>query len=113
VPTGQKPILGRINIFAFRESSDASHSALAAANGRIRVGAQDGLTGRTDGQITIFRKAGGLPDDALPSLFQDGRGRIWGFTGQGLAFLKDGRSVPVTTVRGGRVHFIPGDKGVA
>jgi ligand-binding sensor domain-containing protein len=86
---------------AFRGYSDASHSVIAAANGSIRVGAQDGLTSWKDGQITIFRKAGGLPDDASPSLFQDGRGRIWAFTGQGLV------------VRGGQVHFITGDKAVA
>jgi len=58
-------------------------------------------------------KAGGLPDDTQPSLFRDGRGRIWGFTGQGLAYLKDGRSLAIAARRGGRVHFIAGDKALA
>jgi hypothetical protein len=62
-----------------------------------------------DGQITIFRKAGGLPDDALPSLFRDGRGRIRGFTGQGLPISR----TLVATVPGGQVHFITGDTAVA
>jgi len=31
---------------------------------------------------------------------------IWAFTGQGLVYLKDGRFVAVTALRGGRVHFI-------
>lgn len=64
-----------------------------------------------DGQITIFRKAGGLPDDAPPPPFRDGRRQIRGF-GQGLAYLKGAGFVAVTTVRGGRVHFITGDKAV-
>jgi len=65
-----------------------------------------------DGQITIFRKASGLPDDAPPPPFRDRRGQIWGFTGQGLAYLKGARFVGVTTLRSGRVHFITGDKTV-
>ena len=64
-------------------------------------------------KIKIFRKAGGLPDDAPPSLFQEGRGRIRAFTGQGLAYPQDARFVAVTTLRGGRVHLIPGDTAVA
>ena len=100
-------------VLSLFEASDAGPSALAAANGSIWANAQDGLTSWKDGQITIFRKAGGLPDDAPPSLFPDGRGRIWGFMGQGLAYLNDGWSVAIALRRGGRVHFMAGDNVLA
>ena len=58
----------------------------------------------------LFRKASGLPDDAAQSLFQDDRGRIWVFTGHGLAYFKDGRFVAVNGVPGGEVYSITGDK---
>jgi len=77
------------------------------------VSAQDGLSRWKDRQITVLRKAGGLPDDTPASRLQDGRGRIWGFRGQGLAYLKDGRSLAIAARRGGRVHFIAGDKALA
>ena len=100
-------------VLSLFEASDAGPAALAASNGSIWVGAQDGLTSWKDRQITIFRKAGGLPDDAAPSLFPDGRGRIWGFMGQGLAYLNDGWSVAIAPRRGGRVHFMAGDNVLA
>jgi len=68
------------------------------------------LTRWKDGQTTIFRKANGLPGDEIQSLFQDDRGRIWAFTGQGLAYLKDGRFAAVKILPGGKVHSIAGDK---
>ena len=103
---------GRFVLSLF-EAGDAGPAALAVSNGSIWVGAQDGLTSWKDGQITIFRKAGGLPDDAAPSVFPDGRGRIWGFMGLGLAHLNDGWSVAIAPRRGGRVHFIAGDDVLA
>jgi ligand-binding sensor domain-containing protein len=88
-------------------------SVLAARDGSVWIGTRDDLNRWNDGQSTIYRKgSSGLPDDGLQSLFQDDRGRIWAFTGQGLAYLKGATFVAVTTVRGGRVHFITGDKAV-
>ena len=77
------------------------------------VSAQDGLSRWKDRQITVLRKAGGLPDDTPASRLQDGRGRNWAFTGQGLAYLKGFTFVAVTTARGERVHFVSADKAVA
>ena len=73
----------------------------------------DGLTRWKNGQTTLFRKAGGLPDDMPQFLFQDDGGRIWTSTERGLAYFKDGRFVAVTPVCGGQVHLITGDKVVA
>ena len=61
-------------------------------------------------QITMFRKANGLPDDMVQSLFQDHRGRIWAFTAHGLAYFKDGRFVAVNGVPSTEVYSIAGDK---
>ena len=47
---------------------------------------------------------------AAQSLFQDDRGRIWVFTGHGLAYFKDGRFVAVNGVPSEEVYSITGDK---
>ena len=91
-------------------SSDATQSVLGATDGSIWIGAHEGLTRWKNGQTTIFGEASGLPDDAPQSLFQDDRGRIWVSTDHGLAYFKDGRFVATNALRGGRVHFITGDK---
>ena len=75
-------------------------SVLAATDGSIWIATHDGLTRWKKGQMTIFRKANGLPDDAMQSLFQDDAGRIWVFTAHGLAYFKDGRFVAVDGVPG-------------
>jgi signal transduction histidine kinase len=46
----------------------------------------------------------------LQSLYQDDSGRIWASTPHGLAYLQDGRFVPVTGAGSGQIHFIAGDK---
>ena len=46
----------------------------------------------------------------MQSLFQDDRGRIWAFTGHGLAYFKDGRFVAVNGVPSTEVYSITGDK---
>ncbi len=70
----------------------ATTSVIAATDGGIWVATHDGLTRWKNGQTTIFRKASGLPDDFVQSLYQDDRGRVWVSTGHGLAYL-EGRQV--------------------
>ena len=62
------------------------------------------------GRLPCFRKANGLPDDVLQSLFQDDQGRIWVFTGRGLAYFKDDRFIAVNGVPSTEVYSITGDK---
>ena len=90
-------------------STDAACSILAARDGSVWVGTGDGLNRWKNGRITIIRNASGQLGDAPQSLFQDDRGRIWTFTGHGLAYVKGGRLLFVSSVPGGKVHFITGD----
>ena len=57
----------------------------------------------------VYRKQSGLPDDRTESLFEDDRGRIWVATRGGVAYLANGRFIPVSGVPGGHVHSIAGD----
>jgi ligand-binding sensor domain-containing protein/signal transduction histidine kinase len=93
--------------------SDASVvSVLADRDGSIWFGTKNGLDRWNDGKITIYSKrSSGLPDDIVDSLFQDDRGRIWVSTHRGVAYLENGRFVPVGAVPGGIVHSFAGDSG--
>jgi len=85
-------------------------SVLAARDGSVWLGTNDGLNRWNNGQITIYRKrSSGLPDDGVGSLFQDDRGRIWVSTLHGIAYLENGRFIPVGSVPDGYVHSIAGD----
>ena len=64
----------------------------------------------TDGQATIFGRTSGLPDEAMQSLFEDSRGRIWVFTKGGLAHSDGERFVAVSGVPNQEVHSITGDE---
>src|SRR6185369_999604 len=79
-------------------------------DGSMWAASHDGLTRWKDGETTIFRKASGLPDDFVQSLYEDYRGRIWVFTAGGLAYFNDGRFVAVKDVPSGEVYSITGDK---
>jgi ligand-binding sensor domain-containing protein len=46
-------------------------TALATKDGSVWLGTSDGLNRWTGGQITIYRRRNGLPDDATNSIFQD------------------------------------------
>jgi signal transduction histidine kinase len=69
----------------------------------------NGLTRWQKGKTTIFRKADGLPDDMVQSMYQDHVGRIWVFTGHGLAWFNNGRFVSVDGVSSTEVYSITGD----
>ncbi len=116
-------------------SNATVESVLAARDGSVWLGTADGLNRWNDGQITIYRKRSvpamkpgtrplsgdraqaavrnmtdsRLPDDAIESLFQDSEGQIWVSTHRGVAYLKNGRFVPVSGVPGG-VHSIAEDR---
>jgi signal transduction histidine kinase/streptogramin lyase len=83
---------------------------VAATDGSIWIATNDGLIRLKNAQITIFRRSSGLPDDRVQSLFQDDRGRIWAFTGHGLACFKDGRFMAVNGVPSAEVYSVTGDK---
>jgi signal transduction histidine kinase/ligand-binding sensor domain-containing protein len=88
-----------------------TNSLVAASDGTIWVATHDGLMRWKNGQTSLFRKANGLPDDAVQSLFEDGQGRIWAFTQPGLAYLDHGRFVAVhDRVPSEEVYSITGEK---
>jgi signal transduction histidine kinase/ligand-binding sensor domain-containing protein len=110
---------------SFRQglSSPFVGSLLAARDGSIWLGTSDGLDRWTNGQITVYRKESskllsrpkvpstvreindpGLPHNAIESLLQDDRGRIWVSTLGGLAYFEDGRFVPVNSAPVQMVH---------
>ena len=107
------------------ESGAIIGSVLAAVDGTVWLGTSDGLSQWRDGPITIYRKRreplparsaqawptreiieSGLPDNVVESLFQDGQGRIWVSTLRGLAYLEEGRFVPVSPESARIVHSI-------
>src|SRR5208337_4375791 len=81
-------------------------------DGSIWIGTEDGLNRWKQGRITVYRKRThpGLPDDAVQSLFEDERGRIWVSGYLGLAVLEGGEFTPVPSVPPGTTHAIAGDK---
>jgi signal transduction histidine kinase/ligand-binding sensor domain-containing protein len=90
--------------------SDANvMSVLAAKDGGAWLGTRDGLNRWKDGQITVYRQRNGLPDDGVESLGQDGHGRIWVSAHHGVAYLENGRFIPVHDVPGGQVRAITWD----
>jgi ligand-binding sensor domain-containing protein/signal transduction histidine kinase len=84
-------------------------AVLAARDGSVWLGTPDGLNRWKDGQVAIYRRADGLPDDDLDTVFEDARGRIWAFTLRGAAYLENGRFVPVTGMPGRYVRAVGED----
>jgi ligand-binding sensor domain-containing protein len=102
-------------------------SVLSAKDGSVWLGTPAGLYRWNKGQMTIYRKHrdllthpaehsvahevidGVIPDDA-GSLFQDDKGRIWVFSQSGVAYFETGRFTSVSSVSGGFVHSVAGDK---
>ena len=93
-------------------SSATATSILAAHDGSIWIGTEDGLNRWKQGRITVYRKRThpGLPDDAVQSLFEDERGRIWVSGRLGFAVLEGTKFTPVPSVPPGTTHAIAGDK---
>jgi signal transduction histidine kinase/ligand-binding sensor domain-containing protein len=95
-------------------SNAAVQSVLVARDGAVWLGTLDGLNRWDNGRVAVYKSAkaitgGGLPDNAIESLYQDFRDRIWASTHGGLAFLENGRFTPVDSVPGG-VEAITGDR---
>jgi signal transduction histidine kinase/ligand-binding sensor domain-containing protein len=99
-----------VSTTSIRRGLSDTNSLTAATDGSIWVATHDGLIRWRNEQITRFRKADGLPDDVVQSLFCDHRGRIWAFTAHGLAYFGDGRFVAVNGVPSTEVFSIAGDE---
>ena len=99
-----------VSATSIKRSLSDTNSLVAATDGSIWVATHDGLIRSKNEQITTFRKADGLPDDTVQSLFCDHRGRIWAFTGHGLAYFGDGRFVAVNGIPSTEVYSIAGDE---
>jgi signal transduction histidine kinase/ligand-binding sensor domain-containing protein len=85
-------------------------SVLAAMDGSVWLGTRDGLDRWKDGRITIYRgRRSGLPDDAVESLFQDDRGRIWVSTNGGIVYFENGQLTAISAVPGRFVSSFAGD----
>jgi PAS domain S-box-containing protein len=92
-------------------SSATVTSVLAARDGSVWIGTVDGLNRWNDGQMKIYRTRSdpGLPDDAIDSLFEDERGRIWVSGFRGVAVFENGKFIAVPAVPAGSKHAIAGD----
>ena len=92
-------------------SNSSATSVLAARDGSIWIGTVDGLNRWRDGRTTVYRRRTnpGLPDDAIQSLFEDERGRIWVSGSRGLASFENGTFTAVPAVPGGFTHAIATD----
>jgi signal transduction histidine kinase/ligand-binding sensor domain-containing protein len=92
-------------------SSGSPWSVLASRDGSVWLGSNGGLSRWHDGQVTIYRARShpGLPDDAVGTLFEDHRQRIWVSTLRGIAYFEDGRFVPVPRLPPGHTHSMVGD----
>ena len=111
--------------------SAAPWSVHAARDGSVWVGTLDGLSRWNRGQVTTYRRPGnesanagqrapetggkreifdsGLPDDGVGNLFEDGDGRLWVSTLRGVAYLENGRFVPLRQLPAGRISSIATD----
>jgi signal transduction histidine kinase/ligand-binding sensor domain-containing protein len=92
-------------------SSAIATSVLAARDGSIWIGTADGLNRWKDGRATIYRKRSdpGLPDDAIESLFEDERGRIWVTGFRGVAAFENDRFAAVPSLPMGTTHAMADD----
>jgi signal transduction histidine kinase/ligand-binding sensor domain-containing protein len=105
-------------------------SVLSAKDGSVWLNTLAGLYRLNNGQITIYRNHrdlrthaveptfrlmrevvdSGVPDN-IGSLFQDDQGRVWVFSPNGVAYFETDRFTSVSSVPGGYVHSVTGDKG--
>ena len=109
-------------------SASSVLSVLSAKEGSVWFGTPGGLNRWNNGQMTTYgmrdvrsltnapglSAAGNATDtgvlDNVGSLFQDDHGRIWLFASGGVAYFEAGRFSPVTSLPGGIVHSVAGDK---
>ncbi len=109
-------------------SNDYVQSVLATQDGSVWLGTLNGLNRWKDGTITIYRNHraqaasraasasvvrevidDGLLNGGVQSLFQDGRGRIWVSTKDGLAYFEGGRFTPLRAAINGSTLSMAGD----
>lgn len=103
-------------------SSDLVLAVLAGRDGGVWLATRGGLNRWHDGQMTVYREraappaagvrevvGSGVPDEALVSLFQDDRGRVWVVTLGGVGYMEHDRFTPVRGIPGGNVLAIAQD----
>ena len=119
-------------------SSRGVNSILAGKDGSIWLATSDGLNRWNGGRVEIYRNRSGplsstlggfttgqfaepgtttreivdagFPPQEVTSVFEDGAGRLWVSTLDGVAFLGSDRFVPVRSVPSGNVFSIIGDR---
>jgi ligand-binding sensor domain-containing protein/signal transduction histidine kinase len=107
-------------------SSTTVGAVLADRDGSVWIDTLDGLNRWKRGQFTVYRTrqgrgtpasstvreiAGtGLPDRYIESLFQDGRGRMWVATNDGVGYLENDRFTLIKGT-GGLTHAFAQDAG--
>jgi len=85
-------------------------SILRGRDGSIWLGTLNGLDRWKNGVVAVHGQREGLPDPAVLSSFEDQAGRIWVSTRRGVAYLEQGKFVPVPGIRSGSVISMAGDK---
>ena len=85
-------------------SSATATSVLAARDGTIWIGTADGLNRWDRGRIMIYKRG-----EAIHSLYEDERGRIWVAGYRGLAVFEHGKFTEVPSIPVGSKFAIAGD----
>jgi signal transduction histidine kinase/ligand-binding sensor domain-containing protein len=85
-------------------SSATATSVLAARDGTIWIGTADGLNRWDHGRMMIYRRG-----EAIHSLYEDERGRIWIAGYRGLAVFENGKFSEVPSIPAGSKFAIAGD----
>ena len=93
---------GSIRRFTTSEGlPDNEVSSLIAANdGSIWIGTNDGISRYRSGEISVYRTRDGLSHSLVLSLFLDREGTLWAGTKDGLDQFTDGKVTPYSTTEG-------------
>src|SRR5262249_7813361 len=103
-------------------SRAAVWSVVAATDGSMWLGTENGLSRWNSGHVTQYNNhrvgsitsstetvTAGLPDDIVESLFQDARGRVWVSTRHAVGYLENERFIAAGAVPGGLIEGITED----
>jgi signal transduction histidine kinase/ligand-binding sensor domain-containing protein len=88
--------------------SAAPWSVLAARDGSVWLGSLDGVSRWDAGRVTTYRTPGS-GSAQIGTLLEDADRRLWVSTLRGVAYLENGRFIPVRELPGGRTSSIAAD----
>ena len=113
---------------SIRQGLPGRAAVVAARDGSLWFGSNDGLNRWNNGRMTVYRAPNGrgagrapsfasqpavhevidngLPDNLIESLFEDDRDRIWVSTPHGIAYLENDRFIRIGSVPTTMVHNI-------